>query len=192
MHFTHFIGIDVSKDTLDFAVVLANKVLFHQQVSNDKKGIAQFLKELHKQTKTPVTDWLFCLEHTGIYNNPLLNALRKLAAPIWVERAAHIKKSLGLSRGKTDKLDSKRIALFAYKNRDDARLWAPPRPIIQELDRLTAQRARLNKAIKILKTPLSKTEGFIATADRKANQQACDQSLKAPLRRPGQSGLESY
>jgi len=51
MNFTHFVGIDVSKDTLDFAVVLANKVLFHQQVSNDKKGITQFLKELRKQTK---------------------------------------------------------------------------------------------------------------------------------------------
>lgn len=48
MLFTHFVGVDVSKDTLDFAVVATNKVLFHQQVSNDKKGITQFLKELRK------------------------------------------------------------------------------------------------------------------------------------------------
>jgi transposase len=168
----------ISKDTLDFAVVLANKVLFHQQVSNDKKGITLFLKELRKQTKANLTDCLFCLEFTGIYNNPLLNALYRKTS-IWVERAAHIKDSLGLCRGKTDKLDSKRIALFAYKNREDARLWAPPRQVISQLDRLTAQRARLTKAIKLLKTPLTNTAGFISKEDRKANSQACDHSLKA-------------
>ena len=54
----------VSKDTLDFAVVATNKVLFHQQVSNDKKGIAQFLKELRKQSKANLADCLFCLEFT--------------------------------------------------------------------------------------------------------------------------------
>ena len=56
------------------------------------------------------------------YNNPLLNLLPALSASIWVERAVHIKQSLGLSRGKTDKVDAKRIALFAYKNRDEVRL----------------------------------------------------------------------
>ncbi|WP_332367725.1 IS110 family transposase [Spirosoma telluris] len=69
MNFTHFVGIDVSKDTLDFAVVISNKVVFHQRVSNDKKGITQFLKELRKQTKAKLVDCLFCLEFTGIYNN---------------------------------------------------------------------------------------------------------------------------
>ena len=57
------------------------------------------------------------MEHTGIYNNPLLALLPTLSASIWVERAVHIKQGLGLSRGKTDKVDAKRIAVFAYKNR---------------------------------------------------------------------------
>lgn len=34
-----FIGIDVSKNELDFAVVESNKTLFHSEVTNDKKGI---------------------------------------------------------------------------------------------------------------------------------------------------------
>lgn len=45
--------------------------------------------------------------------------------------------------------------------------------------RLTAQRARLVKVIKILQTPLSDSEGFVDKADRKANQQACAASLKS-------------
>ena len=115
----------------------------------------------------------------GIYNNPLLKALHELAAPVWVERAAHIQESMGFTRGKTDQVDAKRIALFAYKNRDEARLWKPKRPVMAQLDRLTAQRARLVKVIKMLQTPLTDSEGFIDQADRKADQQACKASLKA-------------
>jgi transposase len=70
----------------------------------------------------------------GIYNNPLLKALHQLSANIWVERAVHIQESMGLTRGKTDQVDAKRIALFAYKNRDEARLWTPPRTVIAQLD----------------------------------------------------------
>ncbi|WP_345271644.1 IS110 family transposase, partial [Nibrella viscosa] len=179
MTFDYFIGVDVSKATLDFAVAKANQVIFLQQVSNDKKGISQFLKELRKQTKATLEQCLFCLEFTGIYNNPLLKVLHRASAHIWVERAAHIQESMGLSRGKTDRMDAKRIALFAYKNREEARLWTPPRAVIAQLDRLTAQRSRLVKVIKILQTPLTDSEGFLDKADRRADRQACRASLEA-------------
>ena len=113
---------------------VAGAVLFHQQVSNDQKGITDFLKVLRRQTKATIGQCLFCLEFTGIYNNPLLKKLHQLAAHIWIERAVHIQESVGLTRGKTDQIDAKRIALFAYKNRDEARLWTPPRPVIAQLD----------------------------------------------------------
>lgn len=179
MQFDYFVGIDVSKATLDFAVAKANQILFHQQVSNDKKGITTFLKALRQQTKVTMSQCLFCLEHTGIYNNPLLKELHQLSAHIWVERAVHIQESMGLTRGKTDQVDAKRIALFAYKNRDEARLWTPPRTVIAQLDRLTAQRARLVKVIKQLQTPLTDSKGFIDKAERRAEQQTCAASLKA-------------
>ena len=51
-HFTHFVGIDVSKETLDFAVVATTNVLFHQQVSNDKKG------RTNRTGQPQITVWL--------------------------------------------------------------------------------------------------------------------------------------
>lgn len=66
MQLDYFIGVDVSKATLDFAVVKSSQVLFHQQVSNDKKGITAFLKHLRQQTKATIDTCLFCMEHTGI------------------------------------------------------------------------------------------------------------------------------
>lgn len=179
MQFDYFIGVDVSKATLDFALVKAGQVLFHQQVSNDKTGIAQFLRDLRKLTNAPLKHCLFCMEHTGIYNNPLLKALHQASAFVWIERAAHIQESMGLSRGKTDQVDAKRIALFAYKNREEVRLWTPPRAVIAQLDRLTAQRARLVKVIKMLQTPLTDSADFLDKADRKSQQQSCAASLKA-------------
>lgn len=65
MQFAYFIGVDVSKATLDFAVAKANQIQFHQQVSNDQKGISLFIKELRKQTKACLKQCLFCMEHTA-------------------------------------------------------------------------------------------------------------------------------
>ncbi|GAB3048314.1 IS110 family transposase [Spirosoma pulveris] len=64
--YRYFIGIDVSKNELDFAVIEQNQLLFHLEVSNDKKGIQTFLQQFKSVTKGAFTNSLFCLEHTGI------------------------------------------------------------------------------------------------------------------------------
>jgi hypothetical protein len=79
----------------------------------------------------------------GIYNNPLLNYLHQKLANVWLEQATQIKASMGISREKNDKIDSQKIGLYAYKNREDVRLWTPKRPVVVQLDRLTALRERL-------------------------------------------------
>lgn len=83
MEKTYFIGIDVSKNELDFAVVNSNKVLFHLEVTNDKKGIEDFIKAFKKQAPFSFENSLFCMEFTGIYNNILLNYLTAHKAFIW-------------------------------------------------------------------------------------------------------------
>ena len=49
----------------------------------------------------------------GIYNNHILSLLQTKKARIWVEHPIHIKESLGMIRGKNDKVDAQRIALYA-------------------------------------------------------------------------------
>ena len=115
-NYSFFIGIDVSKETLDFALIVQNTVQFHLQVTNDKLGIEQFIKQVRKQNKEfSFVNSLFCMEHTGIYNNPLLNYLHQKQANIWLEQATQIKASMGISREKNDKVDSQKIGLYAYK-----------------------------------------------------------------------------
>ncbi|MDZ7899794.1 MAG: hypothetical protein U5N85_17440 [Arcicella sp.] len=66
-NYAFFVGIDVSKETLDFALIANNVVQFHLQVTNDKRGIDQFIKQAKKQNKTfSFENSLFCMEHTFI------------------------------------------------------------------------------------------------------------------------------
>lgn len=119
------------------------------------------------------------MEHTGIYNNHLLNFFQHKQANLWLEHPIHIKESLGMIRGKNDKVDAHRIALYAYKNRDEVRLWVPKREVIQKLDRLTATRSRLVKVRKMLQSPLTDSEGFISKKDHTAQKKACQKTLNA-------------
>ena len=69
-NYTFFIGIDISKETLDFALIVNNVIQFHLQVTNDKLGIEQFIRQAKNQNKTfSFENSLFCMEHTGIYRS---------------------------------------------------------------------------------------------------------------------------
>ena len=51
MEFEFFIGIDVSKNELDFAVQQGKGPLFHRQVANQPEAIGTFIRELMRLTR---------------------------------------------------------------------------------------------------------------------------------------------
>lgn len=177
MKFEFFIGIDVSKNELDFSIQQGKCFLFHREIANEPEAIRALLKELGKLPGLHLDRSVFCMEHTGIYSNHLLSCLHKRKANICLEAATQIKKSLGNIRGKNDKVDSLRIAEYAYKNRDDLRLWEPKRDVIQELAHLSATRSRLIKAKKMLKTPLKEYGAFVKKNTVRRNTGLCNKAL---------------
>jgi transposase len=179
MEFEFFIGIDVSKNELDFAVRMGRQLLFHREIANEPAVINAFLKELSKLAGFNLSKAVFCMEHTGIYNNHLLACLYKKKANICLEAATHIKKSLGNIRGKNDKVDSIRIAEYAYDKREKLRMWGPKREIVQQLSHFSATRSRLIKVKKILKTPLKEAGPFVKKSITKQNLKVCNGTLNA-------------
>lgn len=179
--YTHFLGVDVGKDTLDVALLSADhRLCDQQQLPNEPAAIRRWVKDLVRRVPGfSLVHCLVCLEHTGLYNRPLLAALQTLAVPAWVERAAHLKACMGLVRGKTDKVDAERIARYAARYRDQAKLWQPARPVLAELDRLLARRSRLVKVIRMLQTPLSGSQGFFSATEQRAEERGCAASLAA-------------
>lgn len=179
MNFTFFIGIDISKNELDFAVRQGSEFLFHQEILNTPAAITAFIKELFKLPCFSLETTIFCMEHTGIYNNHLLHTLDKLKGKVCLEAATQIRNSLGNIRGKNDKVDAIRICDYAYKNRESLRLWSPKRTILIQLSHLTAVRSRLIDSQKSLSTPLKENRSFISKSMDKQVGQTCNNTLKA-------------
>jgi len=160
MLFKFFIGVDVSKNSLDIVVHKLNLFLFHIKIENNPKAIKKFFLECKKNGVT-LSESLLCLEHTGIYNNMLLNIALDKNVNTWVEHGRQIKQSMGMVRGKNDKVDAKRIAEYAYRFQDKATLWKPERMSLQQLKQLVSLRKRLIKAKNQIKTPLKENQQWV-------------------------------
>ncbi|MBC8053654.1 MAG: IS110 family transposase [Sphingobacteriaceae bacterium] len=179
MEFTFFIGTDVSKNELDFAVIQGKQLIFHREIQNQVKPITAFIKELLKLPDFDLNRTVFCMEHTGIYNNHLLVCLHKLKANVCLEAASQIKNSLGNIRGKNDKIDAIRIAEYAFKNREELRLWTPKRDVVVSLSQLASTRSRLIQVRKMLNTAINENKGFINKKVAAENGKLCSKTLQA-------------
>ena len=151
-----YIGVDVSKDSLDVAFIDAQhkEIIDHMQVSNDDQGMDQMTGWLQSHASFDLAQTLFCMEATGLYCYSLLQFLQQNNGAVWVENAVQIKRSLGIVRGKNDKVDAKRIAQYALKHEDRVRLWQPRREVIEKLKHLAAMRDRLVETKKGLVVPV--------------------------------------
>ena len=178
MIYTFFIGIDVSKNTLDFAVFEEKELLLQTTTSNESSGIREFWNQLKSIKGFCLEKTIFCMEHTGIYNQNILSFLYGKKANIALEASVHIKLSGGLQRGKNDRIDAVRIAQYAYKNKEELRLWQPKRQVIQQLKHLSGLRSRLINARKQLAVAIKETAPFEKTAAGEMKK-LCKFSLKA-------------
>jgi transposase len=141
------IGIDVSKLTLDVSCVNKAGTHHYQQFDNSKTGLRRLNGWLLQQEGFTYVTALFCLEHTGLYARQLVEFLLLHGARVWMESALHLKRSIGMVRGKNDKVDSYRIARYAMVNADQAKLVSPSNATLQLLGDLLASRTRVSKAI---------------------------------------------
>lgn len=180
MDLQHFIGVDISKTTLDWAVYSTQKgIIYQTQSLNSEAAIKATLKIIESLPGFERSKSVFCMEHTGIYNAHLLAYLYHLHFPIWLENSLQIKRAGGLQRGKTDTIDAVRIAEYAYRFKDKIRLWQPPRQVVQQLAALSAVRQRLLLARQQLQQPLQEQQGFMTPALQKQLTKTCQTSLKA-------------
>ena len=67
-----FMGCDIAQDTFAFCLRDQSKVVCQGEVSNSKKAIQAWLKELKQIYHVDLSSVIFCLEHTGIYGMILM------------------------------------------------------------------------------------------------------------------------
>ncbi|MEQ9440968.1 MAG: transposase [Cyclobacteriaceae bacterium] len=115
MKASYFVGVDVSKATLDVALCQKDSPdsFAHKQFANTTTGCKQLLIWLKKQ-KVTEEECFFVMEHTGWYTLLLCCFLQEKEMAFKLYSPLHLKRSLGLIRGKNDKIDAKRLAHFAF------------------------------------------------------------------------------
>lgn len=140
MKFKIYVGIDVSKLKLD---VFIREKQVHRLFKNDAKGFGILTQWLLDQAQVPFDSIIVCFEHTGLYSMPLALYLEEKKIPFSMIPALEIKRSLGITRGKNDFIDSKRIAEFAYRFNDKISVTKLPIADIRHIHFLLTLRDRL-------------------------------------------------
>lgn len=141
-----FIGIDISKDTIDVAWLHEKSPgkFLEKQFRNDLRGFEAMLDWLNKQ-KVSLPESIFCMEHTGTYGLMLFVWLGQKGMDFCVEPGMQIKRSLGVVRGKNDRVDARRIASYALAHEPDLKLFTIPAENLIQVKQLLTYRDQLVK-----------------------------------------------
>lgn len=138
MKFNHVIGLDISKETFN---VFIHGHAFEGEYANSAHSIRKLLKNLSKVLNTPVVQCLFCLEHTGLYSLEMMKQLSVHQIPYAVVPGLELKRSMGIRRGKNDRIDARRIAEYAALRQDKIKLHELPSKELMALQDLLSLRA---------------------------------------------------
>lgn len=167
-----FVGIDVSKHTLDAAFISCTNKEFSsvvwKQFANNPEGLLLFKQWLH-QHHIPFTEQtIVVVENTGMYHRLLWQFCYKEQLPLSIENAAQVKWSLGIARGKNDKVDSRRLALYAARHQDRLKPAVEMHAGVLQLKDLLTVRNNLVTQLRALTTYLKELEKVSDKAFMKA------------------------
>ena len=141
MKISETVGIDVSKLVID---VIIHNTQAYAQFENSKSGIDKMCEWSYKNTNFSKEEILFVFEHTGLYSYNLAKQLTDKKIPFAMVPGLEIKRSLGISRGKNDKVDATKIARYAYRLRDEIQSYKMPTKELQKLKTLLSVCSTIN------------------------------------------------
>lgn len=137
-----YVGIDVSGNTLDVHVY---DTKFHFVVTNNPEGLVSLLEEICNRLNIKCSSLYFCFENTGKYSKLLSVFLQSQNIKFTMEPALKIKRSMGMARGRNDKIDAKRIATYAYEKREKLTPTVLPGKELDKIKSLLSLRDKLVK-----------------------------------------------
>lgn len=179
METRYFLGVDMAKNSFQAALSTDGENIYELQVPNRAVAIRAYFNDLKEKFALLPAQLIVCLEHTGMYTYPLLDYLVKTKIQVCLEPALHIQRSQGMRRGKSDKIDARRIVQYAIKNHKDLRFWRPQRRIIQQVKALLVTRNRLVKAKTQLEVPLTEAREYLDKSLRERMAKSCAATLKS-------------
>ena len=172
------LGVDVSKNTLDISCAELNK---HIRIENGTAGFKVFLKWC-KELKMELSKCFLVMEFTGGYEYKLLQFCESKAIPYTRVSGLEIKRSLGITRGKNDKVDSARIAQYGDEKHKSLKASRPLNAVIINLRQLLSFRKRLVRENAGYQSSIKERQHMYKVTDRDLILKTLKQKHKANIK----------
>jgi transposase len=152
------------------------------QVKNDRKAVMKLMGQWRKRHGVEVDNCLICLEATGHYTLMMLNLIVEQQWNAWLAHPSDIQQSMGIKRGKSDKVDALRIAQYARTFHEKARLFTAQNLKLDKLKHLLTRRQHLVRVRAKFKAHMTDLNRYMDKAI-KAEFDRIDKRLSASLDR---------
>lgn len=133
------VGVDISKATLDLCTKPGDHSM---QISNNQSGFKSWFLELKKLIGSE-TRVIVIMEHTGSYSVKFEKFLAGKSINFCKIPALQIKRSLGIIRGKNDKIDAVRIAEYGWLRKEQFKSDEPRDEKLCVLKNLLSLRSKI-------------------------------------------------
>ena len=174
-----YVGIDISKEKCNLCYRSGLEIVREEECSNDVKALKKAFKSALKALGATIDAVLICAEYTGRYIYPLTVACQELDLFLWLDDPTRIKNSMGLTRGKNDRIDAVRIAEYAYRYNDKAVRYAITEEAFVSMKNLLSDREFLLIDKKRYQSQLTDQKKYMAPADFKHKSSRWKKVLKA-------------
>ncbi|WP_171037121.1 IS110 family transposase [Maribacter algarum] len=157
----YFIGVDISKTVLDLALLREGDYdsFTELKTKNSIDGFNGIMEWIQKEG-VQLRDCAFCMEHTGTYGLLFYAWLAQIKILFCVESGLHIKRSLGMTRGKNDAVDARRIADYLATHRAKLKPFEMPSPLLVKIKQLLTYREQMVRIRTSLKNSLKSHEQY--------------------------------
>lgn len=157
-----FIGLDMACD--DFVASIyespEKQVITKETIENNPHGFSALLNWL-SQRKINNSNSIICMEATGVYSEACAHYLVANGFRVSVEPPLKVKRAFDPVGHKTDPLDSKQIAEYAYRYADELKFWQPRQQILEKVRQLLTARERFSKQSVIIQNAMKSYEKHV-------------------------------
>src|SRR3989338_394287 len=143
---TFFIGLDIACDDFVASIYEApeKKIITKEAIENNPDGFSMFINWL-KQHNIDNSNSVICMEATGVYSEAIAHYLATYGFKVSVEPPLKVKRAFDPVGHKTDPVDSRQVAEYAYRYSDELRFWRPKQEIVEKIKQLLTAREQFTR-----------------------------------------------
>jgi transposase len=160
-----YVGIDISKEKCNLCYREGLNIVREEECVNDVKAFKKSFEAALKALGSSIDEVLVCAEYTGRYIYPLTVACQEMDMFLWMDDPTRIKNSMGITRGKNDKIDAARIAEYAYRYSDKAVRYTIAEEAMVSMKNLLADREFLLVDKKRYQSQITDQKRYMASGD---------------------------